>query len=95
MTYFKKSNFRYHRWNHETVPDTDGDENAQQLNDPFSDQEIKIAINKMKIGKSPGPDGLGAIFFRNTITELVPFLTNIFNSIFDSGTFPKNVGDNQ
>lgn len=69
--------------------DTPTAANAQSLNDPFTEQEVTTAIHKLKVGKTPGPDGLAVEFFKNTCNESTNLLTQIFNAIFDTGIFPK------
>lgn len=32
------------------------------LNDPITDQEIEKAIEELKVGKTPGPDGLSKFY---------------------------------
>ena len=49
-----------------------------------------MAIRKLKIGKSPGSDGIAAEFFKQTSTLIVPVITLLFNKIFDSAQIPKS-----
>ena len=38
-------------------------ESATCLNDPLTESEVRVAIRKLKTGKSPGSDGIAAEFF--------------------------------
>lgn len=62
-------------------------EDARQLEHPISEDELKNAIKQLKAGKSPGPDGFTAVYFK-TFTEALtgPFL-KAFNSL-SSSTLP-------
>lgn len=64
-------------------------DSAGCLNDPFIEWEVRKAITKLKTGKSPGPDGLVAEFFKCSLNLIVPILTPLFNAIFNSGDFPS------
>ena len=58
------------------------------LNSPITDDEIKTSISKLKRGKSPGKDGIGAEFYINTKHVITPILNVLFNKILSSGSFP-------
>ena len=49
-----------------------------------------LAIRKLKLGKSAGPDGLIAEFFRYSGELTVCFLVKLFNSLFDKGIYPNS-----
>lgn len=46
------------------------DENI--LAEPISVEEIDTAINTLSIGKSPGPDGIGAGFYKKYKDKVTP-----------------------
>ena len=48
---------------------------ATCLNDPLTEAEVRLAIRKLKIGKSPGSDEIAAEFFKQTSTLIVPVTT--------------------
>lgn len=52
------------------------------LNEQISEDEIKKAISNTKIGKSPGPDGYTARFYRAFKEDLTKPLQKLFNKIF-------------
>lgn len=47
------------------------------------EEEIGEGINKLKIWKTSGIDGLGPMYYRTFKKILVPKLTFIFNKIMD------------
>ncbi len=49
---------------------------------PISEAEVLTAIAKLKVGKSPGTDGLTAAFYKKFAAHLVPLLANCFNKAF-------------
>lgn len=55
------------------------------LNDPISEEEIKKAINGLKVSKSPGPDGFTSRFYRAFKEELTKHLLDLFNKILKGG----------
>ena len=65
-------------------------ESATCLHDPHTEAEVRVALRKLKTGKSPGSDWTAAEFFKQTSTLIVPVLTLLFNKIFDSGHIPKS-----
>jgi hypothetical protein len=36
----------------------------QSLNEPFSQEEVKIALDNMVKNKAPGPDGIPVVFYQ-------------------------------
>ena len=48
-------------------------ENDDNLNSEISIDEVHRSINKLKSGKSQGPDGLQAEFYKQTCYEIAPF----------------------
>lgn len=63
------------------------------LNKPFMDEEVKMAVFDMASLKAPGPDGLHAIFYQlmwNVVgTSVVSFIKNFL----DSGIMPEGMND--
>ncbi len=51
-----------------------------------TEQEVLNAIGKLKIGKTPGTDGLTAAFYKKFATSLVPQLVSCFNKAFITGS---------
>ena len=62
------------------------------LNEPINDEEIIKSVRSTKNNKSPGPDGINAEMYKETLILILPYLNKLFNAIFDSGIFPENWG---
>jgi len=60
-----------------------------ELNSEITEEEIKSAINQLKLRKSPGSDQVLAEMLKASAGFLMPYLCNLFNAIFDSGYFPN------
>ena len=54
----------------------------------ISSEEIKQSIKRVKPNKSVGPDGLCIELYKHTSDVILPFLTELFNMIYDTGYFP-------
>ena len=59
------------------------------LDAPFSSTEIKKAFRKLSAGKAPGIDHLPGGCLKEAQEKLTPFLTKLFNNLFDNSYFPK------
>ncbi|KAF2072148.1 hypothetical protein CYY_006545, partial [Polysphondylium violaceum] len=55
------------------------------LSAPISDQEIILAITKMKEGKAPGEDGISISLYKSCCLLLTPLLSKLFNSFLNEG----------
>ncbi|CAJ0962575.1 unnamed protein product [Ranitomeya imitator] len=62
-------------------------EESEALESPLSEQEVLDTIKSLANGKSPGPDGFSAAFYKLYANSLVPFMTKLFNSISASCPF--------
>ena len=60
-----------------------------ELNIPFSRQEINLAISQLRTNKSAGPDKLLNEFFIHGKEILNSTLSILFNKLFEIGYFPK------
>jgi len=60
-----------------------------ELDAPIATFEVKAAIKKIKPGKSPGLDEIPGECFKAAADIVVPFLTKLFNALFESQYFPK------
>ena len=60
---------------------------------PIADIEITLngvfkLLANHNCNKSSGPDGISAIFLKNTATEIAPILTHLFQQSLESGILP-------
>lgn len=64
----------------------------EELERPISLGEIQTAISELKVGKSPGPDGLGADFYKRFSDIVTPFLFMVFREAYESKVLPPSFG---
>uniref|UniRef100_A0A8C5PWQ4 Reverse transcriptase domain-containing protein n=1 Tax=Leptobrachium leishanense TaxID=445787 RepID=A0A8C5PWQ4_9ANUR len=57
------------------------DGEAEQLDSPITAGEIAAALKSTKNGKSPGPDGLPAEYYREFRDLLIPHMVSTFNAV--------------
>jgi Reverse transcriptase (RNA-dependent DNA polymerase) len=50
---------------------------------------VVSAINHLNPNKSAGPDGILAGMLKNSTEQTLPFIVELFNSVFDSGDYPS------
>ena len=60
----------------------------EALNSRITEEEVLKCLKSLKDGKAPGPDGIPNEFYKFSADVILPLLTELFNYIFDSGTFP-------
>ena len=61
---------------------------AESLDAPITEKEVRNAIAAMKVGKSPGHDGFPIEYFKKFIDILAPILTKVYLEAFKLGTLP-------
>ena len=61
-----------------------------QLDRPFTEDEIKKTISCLKRNKSPDFENIVADFFLDSKDFIARFLTVLFNHIYDSGVYPES-----
>uniref|UniRef100_A0A803SSM5 Reverse transcriptase domain-containing protein n=1 Tax=Anolis carolinensis TaxID=28377 RepID=A0A803SSM5_ANOCA len=64
------------------------EEDRELLNQPITQEETIRAIKGLKGGKSPGPDGFPAEYYKAFMEELAPHLTELFNEIYTKQKVP-------
>ena len=58
------------------------------LDQEISESEVRFAIKNLKNNKAAGLDGVSSEFLKSADEIIVPFLTKLFNKMFDTGYFP-------
>ena len=63
-------------------------DNFNYFNSPMTEIEIKKGINRLKLGKSSGPDGIVAELLKASLKFSTSFLTKYCNHLFNNALFP-------
>lgn len=66
------------------------EETKEYLEIPISLDEVVKAIENLNPGKSPGPDGLTAAFYKKFKNEIAPVLQMVFNEAYDLDVLPPS-----
>lgn len=66
------------------------DELKERLEQPISKEEVYRAIDNLNNGKSPGPDGLSAAFYKAFKQEITPVLAAVFNEAYELNVLPPS-----
>ena len=73
--------------------DSNGTEDKEmlinELDKDISENEIRYAINDIKLGKSAGYDSICGEFLKYSEKLILPFFLNLFNKVFNLGAYPK------
>lgn len=87
-----------------TVPIGDRhDDSDCELNQPISENEVSVALDRLRAGCSAGSDGVPGEFFKCAVRRdaggsvvqqylLAPFLAKLFDHCFQHGTSPDDWG---
>ena len=59
-----------------------------ELDNPITEQEVRQAIKNLKPWKASGLDNICAEFLKYAENFVVPFLTKLFNKLYDTSYFP-------
>ncbi|KAM7288195.1 hypothetical protein ISCGN_028463 [Ixodes scapularis] len=70
-----------------TVPD----ETTDVMNCPIRPSEVQQAIKKLSRNKAPGPDGIGAEFYKMFSDAISPILAEVFNDIESRKLLPPSM----
>ena len=79
----------------EELPQLEGDMDESEnedcfLNQPITREEVTRAIQKLKLNKAAGPDGIIGELFKYAQSFIISFFVIFFNALFDKGVFPVN-----
>ena len=66
---------------------------SDELNISILIDETRRAIKQLRNVASAGPDLMLNEFLKNGSTELLTYIYNLFNRIFEIGYFPENWSD--
>ena len=70
-------------------PENDTNETfVPELDNPIKEHEVRQAIKNLKTGKACGLDDICGEFLKHADSLVVPFLTNLFNRLYDASHFP-------
>ena len=72
-----------------STPNNEINSNDNFLNEPITYEEIIAGIGNLKKDKASGCDGIKAEFYKVNNPNLVYFIQQIFNQIFESGVYPE------
>ena len=64
---------------------------AEELERPITAIELEAAVKSLQSGKSPGPDGFPAEFYKTFWKQLAPHLLEMFTESYRSGTLPHTL----
>ena len=65
------------------------EESDHVLNEDLTEEEVKKAINRLKVDKATGIDGISAEMIKTGGDAVLCFLTKLFNTLFSKGLYPK------
>lgn len=66
-------------------------EESAELNHPILLEETIAALKQLKMGKSPGPDGLTVSYYKSFTNVLFPYFTKAFNFLSSSPQANKDI----
>jgi len=72
----------------EVVDDNVSSDDVPMFSDAISRAEVCASIGNLKSGKSAGPDMIVSEMLKHGGDLVVDYLVNLFNRLFDSGSFP-------
>ena len=64
-----------------------------ELDDPPTHEEIKKATMQLKVGKSPGIDGIPAEVYQHGGEAVLDKLQDLFTNCWEKGTLPQDLKD--
>ena len=70
----------------ENVPNFD----LTTLESDFTEVEVEKVMKSLKNGKSPGEDMITNEFLKQSLPFILPFYTNLFNTVLETGHIPES-----
>lgn len=67
-----------------------GKESSEYLARDITVDEVRRAIDELSPGKTPGPDGLSAAFYKKFKNDLSPVLCRVYLESYKNGVFPPS-----
>lgn len=64
---------------------------AEELERPITAVELEAAVKSLQSGKSPGPGGFPAEFYKTFWKQLAPHLLQMFTESYNLGTLPHTL----
>ncbi|XP_066438159.1 uncharacterized protein [Eleutherodactylus coqui] len=64
---------------------------TESIDEPFSSYEVAKILESLKNNKAPGPDGYSAEYYKLFAETLTPYMTNVFNSVMQNGSFSQEM----
>ena len=64
-----------------------------ELDDPSTREEIRKATMQLKMGKSPGTDGIPAEIYQHGRKAVLKKLQDLFTNCLRKGTLPQDLRD--
>ena len=63
----------------------------EDMEHPFTEKEIEVAIKELNKNKSPGPDGLTSEFYQTFQGQLIPILKKVVDQAIERGRIPEEM----
>lgn len=64
---------------------------VEKLEQPITIEELSNAVRSLQSGKSPGPDGYSAEFYKKLFPKIAPILSEMYNEAFVNGNLPQTL----
>ena len=90
VEHFRELNINAHTATQQEPNEQDADLDSTSLNTPFTEQEVRKQIQRLKNGKACGIDAIVNEFIKSSPPEMVALLVKFFNLILISETMPSN-----
>lgn len=65
----------------------------EKLDSPLTHKEIQVAVKSLQSGKTPGPDGYPAEFYKQYADDLLPTYRELLVMALEGGTLPPSMSE--